>query len=156
MACCLKFRHRQGFRLYGRVPVSYKELNLVLPSVSSIVSRAFRSVCFGSAAVGLLLVTGVAARLAAAEPPNIYLIERLSTNQVTLHFNTEANRTYTLQYLDNSKCPTNSGGPCSISQVPTGSWSNLWVAPRLPFPDHFVITDYRTNRMRLYRLKVTP
>jgi hypothetical protein len=96
----------------------------------------------------------VASRLAAAEP-YIYLIERFSSNQVTIHFNTDANRTYSLQYLDSSKC-TNGGVPCSSSQVPTGSWSNLWVAPRLPFPDHYVITDYRTNRMRLYRLKVTP
>jgi hypothetical protein len=103
-------------------------------------------------AVPLLMA---ATRLTAAEP-NIYLIELLSSNQVTVHFNTDANRTYTLQYLDSLSCPTNGSGACSIYNVPTGSWSNLWVAPRLLFPNHYVITDYRTNRMRFYRLKVTP
>jgi hypothetical protein len=133
----------------------------VLPLVPSMPSRVFGN-CRGlfrraglcSAAFPLLLLVA-AGRLDAAEP-NIYLIERLSSNQVTVHFNTEANRTYTLQYLDSLSCPTNGSGPCSIYNVPTGSWSNLWVAPRLPFPDHYVITDYRTNRMRFYRLKVTP
>ena len=137
--------------------MSYKQFNLVPPSVPLILSRATCRVCCLSAAfaVLLLLVLTAAARLAAAEP-HIYLIERFSSNQVTIHFNTDANRTYSLQYLDHSMCSTNGGVPCNSSQVPTGSWSNLWVAPRLPFPDHYVVTDYRTNRMRLYRLKVTP
>jgi hypothetical protein len=114
-------------------------------------SRAFVS----SAAFAVLLLVAAAARLAATEP-NIYLIEPFSSNQVTLHFNTDANGTYALQYLDSMSCPTNGGIACSSYNVPNGSWSNLWVAPRLPVPSHYIVPDYRTNRMRFYRLKVTP
>lgn len=142
--------------------MSYTSGILALPSVPLAPSRAFwglagvaRRVIVPSIAAAVVLLVTSAARLAAAEP-NIYLIERLSTNLVTIHFDTDANRTYSLQYLDNSSCPTNSGGGCSTYKVPTGSWSNLWVAPKLPFPNHYVYADYRTNRMRFYRLKVTP
>ena len=119
--------------------------------------RSFCRVFTGCAALAALLLLVVSGpRLAAAEPPHIEYIEKLSTNQVTIHFYTEANRTYTLQVLDSLSCPTNGSVACSSSKVPTGSWSNLWTAPRLPFPNHYIITDYRTNRMRFYRLRVTP
>ena len=134
----------------------------MLPFVPYIPSGAFWNrarlcsrVFIRSAAFAVVLLVTAAARLAAAEP-NIYLIERLSSNKVTIHFNTDANRTYSLQYLDSLSCPTNGGAGCNSYNVPGSSWSNLWVAPRLPFPDHYIITDYRTNRMRFYRLKVTP
>src|SRR4051794_5973471 len=93
----------------------------------------------------LLALTGICASHAAA-PPEISLIERYSTNMVLIHFDTVANRTYYLQYLD--RFPTNGN--------PSTTWSNLYKIDKTPFPDHYIITDWRTNRMRFYRLMVTP
>src|SRR5262245_33585972 len=75
------------------------------------------------------------ARLSGAEP-HIDRIEPFLTNQVTIHFETDANRTYQLQFLHSQ----------------TSAWSNLYVAPKLPFPNHYVVVDTRTNAARLYRL----
>src|SRR5437899_1580817 len=58
-------------------------------------------------------------------------IELFLDNQVTIHFDTEANLTYELQYVNH--IPTNGS-----------AWSNLYVAPNLPFPNHYVVADYRT------------
>lgn len=89
----------------------------------------------------------------AAEPPRIDHIERFrfGTNEVLLHFDTEPNRTYALQYVDgiSPNARTNNSSTW-------GNWSNLFVAPRLPFPNHYVILDTGTNRQRYYRLSVTP
>ena len=76
-------------------------------------------------------------------------IERFNGNQVTIHFDTIANRTYTVQYLT-SLNSTNTNGPA------IGTWSNLYVAPSLPFVNHYVVVDSATNRQRFYRLRVTP
>ena len=93
--------------------------------------------------------------------PKIDRIERFSTNQVTVHFYTDANRTYELQYMDALSCPTNGRGAgvlaCNSNGVPVGSWSNLFVAPSLPFDLlHYIILDTPTNGTRFYRLRVTP
>ena len=93
------------------------------------------------AAVLFLSVQGVR-----STPPAIEFIEFYSTNRVLLHFDTDANRTYTLQYTD--KLGTNG--------FAHSTWSNLFTAPLLPSPNHYIIPDYRTNKMRFYRLKVTP
>jgi hypothetical protein len=66
-------------------------------------------------------------------------IERLGSNQITIHFDTERNRKYSLQYTDR----------------PTGQWFNLFQAPSLPYPSHYVIADTRTNGHRIYRLMAT-
>jgi hypothetical protein len=79
----------------------------------------------------------------AAEPPRIDHIELFQANQVTVHFDTEANRTYELQFQ-------NPGGSLNAP------WTNLFVAPRIPFPNHYIVVDTRTNRARIYRLRVTP
>jgi hypothetical protein len=79
-------------------------------------------------------------------PPTIWLIELFATNQVLLHFDTDASRTYVLQYTDK---PGTNGFASS-------TWSNLYTAPLLPFPYHYIVPDWATNRMRFYRLKVTP
>src|SRR5262245_36769116 len=121
--CPKSGRQLNGLRLYGQARVSYKEFNLVRPSVSSILSQASCRLCFRSVAFCAPLVVTFAGHLAAAEP-HIDLIEPFLTNQVNVHFYTDANRTYTLQFLDNSKCTTNGSVACSSSQVPTGSWSN--------------------------------
>ena len=71
---------------------------------------------------------------------------------VTIHFYTEANRTYTLQYrgLVSTKGMTN------LPPAAT-NWVNHTTVERLPFPQHFIIADTRTNsHQRFYRLRVTP
>jgi hypothetical protein len=78
--------------------------------------------------------------LASELKPHIDRIEPFLTDQVTIHFDTAANYTYQLQYL----------------HLQTGNWSNHFVAPKVPFPNHYIIVDYRTNGMRLYRLRATP
>ena len=83
---------------------------------------------------------------AIASQPVISKIELFSTNQVLIHFDTEANRTYTLQYTLALK---GTNGAAS-------SWSNLYVAPNFPFSDHYVIVDTRTNKARFYRLQASP
>jgi hypothetical protein len=88
----------------------------------------------------LLLIVG-----ARAGQPKIDLIQPFLTNQVLIHFDTEANRTYELQYID--------------ELAATGSsarWSNLFVAPLTEFPNHYVVPDTRTSQQRFYRLRVTP
>ena len=77
--------------------------------------------------------------------PEIYLIEPFLTNQVLIHFDTDANRTYTLQYTEKIGSNGFAGS----------TWSNLYKAPLLPFPNHYIVVDYRTNKMRFYRLSVT-
>jgi hypothetical protein len=70
-------------------------------------------------------------------------IELFESNYVTIHFDTLANLNYELQYVN--YFPTNGS-----------TWSNLYVAPNLPWPNHYVVADYRTNKARFYRLRVTP
>ena len=86
---------------------------------------------------------GNADAAAPAVPPAVYLIERFGTNGVLVHFDTDANRLYELQYR-------------SMTGAAEGGWSNLYVAPLLPWPNHYIIPDTRTNRSRVYRLRVTP
>ncbi|MFO1501788.1 MAG: hypothetical protein U1G07_25995 [Verrucomicrobiota bacterium] len=83
------------------------------------------------------------------EAPQLDLIELFGTNQVTIHFNTAANKTYTLQAVDCLLC-AGSGVDGSANL-----WTNVFVAPNLPFSNHYVIVDTRSNPLRLYRLMVT-
>jgi len=78
---------------------------------------------------------------AAATDPHIDLIERYGTNQATIHFNTDANRTYVLQYS---------------SAKNFGTWSDLFTIPSAPFPNHFVLVARATNAFGFFRLAVTP
>ena len=97
-----------------------------------------------AACLPLLLVLA----LAHGGDPRIDFIERFGTNLVTLHFDTEANRSYSLQFLDYLNVSTN--GALS------GSWSNLAVIPAAPFNNHYVWPDFTTSSMRFYRLAVSP
>ena len=81
-------------------------------------------------------------RAIAASPPRIEYIEKFSTNMVLIHFDTEANRTYFLQHTTNLS-------------VAADDWEDIYEAPELPFPNHYVIVHYRTNAQGFYRLKVT-
>jgi hypothetical protein len=96
---------------------------------------------------GLILLFIIASPpLAGSAPPVISLIEPYSTNRVLIHFDTVANRTYYLQYTD--KLGTNG--------FATSTWSNLFKFDRTPDPNHYIYPDWRTNKMRFYRLLVTP
>ena len=108
----------------------------------------------------VLLVMGWAAWLlgapgARAAEIRIDHIELFSTNLVLVHFDTEANRHYFLQYLDIANCPDGGLGSCLNPGV-SGTWSNLFEAPKIPTVSHYIVPDTRTNRWRFYRLKVTP
>jgi hypothetical protein len=89
-------------------------------------------------------------RLAAGADPHIDKIEPYPGNQYTLHFYTEANRTYFLQ--------------CATAMKPgafatnTTDWVTIYTFPSLPFEYHYVFTDQgaRTNKLRFYRLAATP
>ena len=76
-----------------------------------------------------------------ATEPHIDLIERYDTNRVTIHFNTDANRTYVLQYS---------------SAKNFGTWSDLFTVPSASFPNHFVLVAPATNAFGFFRLAVTP
>ena len=80
-----------------------------------------------------------------AAQPVISKIERYGSDQVLVHFDVQANTTCTLQWTDAVK--TKSG---SIT------WSNLWVSPNLPFFEHYIIQDTRTEKQLFYRLQVSP
>src|SRR5882724_3904961 len=78
-----------------------------------------------------------------ATSPKISYIERWSvsgTNGVLVHFDTDANRTYTLQAAD--RLGTNA------------AWTNLYTAPNLPFTGHYIVPDLRPGN-HFYRLHVT-
>jgi|SRR5688572_8939332 len=92
-------------------------------------------------------------KLPAAE--RISHIELFQKKHVTIHFDTKANRTYELQALTRLKCTGKGDESCSKHGVPKGLWSTIFVAPNLPFANHYVITDSRTDASRFYRLKVT-
>jgi hypothetical protein len=68
------------------------------------------------------------------------MIEKFSTSQVLIHFDTEAGRTYYLQYS---------------SSLESTNWSNLYTGFNYPFPNHYIVPDTRTNSARFYRLRVT-
>ena len=92
------------------------------------------------------------ASAAQATPPRIDRIEPLFTDLVTVHFDTEPNRRYELQFIDALPRGKNS----LVAPPSNAAWSNLFVAPAVPFPNHYIIADTRTNRHRFYRLRVTP
>src|ERR1039457_2359722 len=97
-------------------------------------------------AFGLLSLLALAALAlsfnAPAAQPRIQLIEPFVNNQVLVHFDTEANRTYILQYTSYLSA--------------TSHWSNLFTALAFPFPDHYIVVDTRAAPQRFYRLSVTP
>ena len=76
-----------------------------------------------------------------ATDPQIAFIERSGTNWVTIHFNTDSNRTYILQYS---------------SDLNSGTWSNVYTATSSPAPSQFVVVKPTTNCCGFYRLAVTP
>ncbi|HAM70103.1 MAG TPA: hypothetical protein DCM86_00480, partial [Verrucomicrobiales bacterium] len=78
--------------------------------------------------------------------PRIDRIERYQAGQVLIHFDTEPNATYELQYTVASPRPA----------LPDKEWITLWTAPKLPFPNHYIYPDDRVGGQRFYRLLVLP
>lgn len=74
------------------------------------------------------------------QSPRIDLIEPFLMNQVLIHFDTEADVVYELQYTD------------SVGLNGEADWNSLFTAPPLPFANHYVIVDSRTADQRYYRL----
>jgi hypothetical protein len=75
----------------------------------------------------------------------VYLLEFYQTNQILVHLNAAPSKTNILQY--------------SSSLSKGAVWSNLFVAPVLPFTNHYVIVDTNNARatpQRYYRLLVLP
>jgi hypothetical protein len=100
---------------------------------------------FGKRASTIAILSSLLAfgSLLAAPSPEISYIERWSvngTNGVLVHFDTDANKTYTLQAAD--KLGTNA------------VWTNLYSAPNLPFTGHYIVPDIRPGN-HFYRLHVT-
>ena len=79
---------------------------------------------------------------AQAGPPRIDYIELFRTNEVLVHFDTEPNLTYILQYKN--------------SLASTNPWVSIFTAFAYPFPNHFIVVDERTTPQRFYRLSVEP
>jgi hypothetical protein len=102
----------------------------------------------GALWIGLIVYFPTLVR--AAVQPKIDYIERHTNSGlrgILIHFDAQANLTYELQYTTNL-------GP---GNQPSGPWSNLYVAPNLPFFQHYIIYDHSTNgRARFYRLHVYP
>jgi hypothetical protein len=94
----------------------------------------------GGCFIGAFVLTFVL-ETALASDPQIEFIERYGTNQITIHFNTDAHRSYTLQCY---------GGGNS------GTWTNIYTVPPDPFPNHYVVVARATNGSGFYRLAVTP
>src|SRR5262245_23257439 len=108
-------------------------------------SQVFTLATFFVVFFGIQVFTS--ALLLRAAQPKIDLIERINSgglNGILIHFATEANFSYAVQYT------TNLGG----GGVPSGPWSNLYVAPDLPFANHYVIYDpgAAIDKQRFYRL----
>ena len=90
---------------------------------------------------------------ARATTPRIDRILRtniLGRAQVEIHFSSDANRTYVLQSISALPCRT-----CRTNVGPT-NWTNIATGYALPFTNHWIFTDTRTNKARFYRLRVTP
>jgi hypothetical protein len=117
------------------------------PPVSAVFEfRTRRNALIGITIGTFFAVLFLLTNSARSTPPQITLVERYLTNQILLHFDADANRTYVLQYTD--KAGTNG--------FASSTWSNLYTAPLEPFPEHYIVVAYRTNAMRFFRLKVTP
>ena len=83
---------------------------------------------------------------AGAQPPKIDLIQPFLGDRVLIHFDTDANLNYELQYTET----------LTTNGVPGGTWTNLFVAPLLDSPSHYVVVDTGTRKQRFYRLHVYP
>jgi len=107
-------------------------------------SRRFVIACL-FALMGLL----THARASTPRIDRIVKTNNLGRAQVEIHFSSDANRTYFLQSTPALPCAT-----CSNSS--SAKWSNIATGYALPYTNHWIFNDTRTNKSRFYRLRVTP
>jgi hypothetical protein len=112
-----------------------------MPRVSRPEFTAFRGADLRYVTALAAVALAVAVGTARATDPHIDFIERFGTDRVTIHFNTDAGRTYTLQYS---------------SAMNSGTWSNLTTIPAEPAPNHYILVAPATNASGVFRLSVTP
>lgn len=94
--------------------------------------------------LGLVVFAGpISARGPVAPASGEVRIDRveIAAQYATVHFDTEANRTYTVE---------------AAYQLPATNWIPIYTARAFPFASHYVVPDERTNTMRFYRLYVVP
>ena len=91
--------------------------------------------CAGALTLAIFVET------APATDPHIEMIKRAGTNWITIHFNTEANRTYTLQYS---------------SRLNYGSWSNIYTAPADADSNRYTVLVPASSGSGFFRLAVRP
>lgn len=93
-----------------------------------------------------MALTAVAVSLqAAGGPPTFYLIEPFLKRAVLVHFDTEANRRYELEFSTNA------------FTSPPGTWRSVYTVEPLPFEDHFIVYHETTNGpVGAFRLVATP
>lgn len=96
------------------------------------------------AAIVLLLATmGIRAENLAP----FYLIETFQKDGVLLHFDTLAAHKYELQATSD----------LAVAGAKSVRWTNVYTVPAVPFDNHYVVLDSRTNApSKWYRIVVTP
>jgi hypothetical protein len=98
-------------------------------------SLAFAALC----ALGMLLCA--VSRGSLENEVGVYEVSFYRTNEVLVHMNSAPGMSNILQYSNSFTNGTR--------------WTNLFVAPILPFTNHYVIVDTRTAPQRFYRLLIT-
>jgi hypothetical protein len=122
-------------------------VNVAKPSRSSRFCFGYLAVAGAIGALSLLL-SGADWSLHAA-PPLISYIQNYSSSGIKgilIHFNTEPNLNYQLQWASN----------LGTNGLPSGPWSDLFVVASSPSPNHFIVYDNTTNKYRFYRLHAFP
>src|SRR5437870_3120352 len=120
-----------------------------MPSLKKL-SSAKTSRRFGIACLLAVMVFLAYGKAAAPRIDRILRTNNLGRAQVEIHFSSDANRTYFLQSISALPCRG-----CGTNFGPT-NWSNIATGPALPFTNHWIFNDTRTNKSRFYRLRVTP
>lgn len=95
--------------------------------------------------VGASALVWTALGVQAGGPPTFYLIEPFLKKAVLVHFDTEANRRYDLEFSTNAL------------SAPPGTWRSVYTVQPLPFQDHFIVYHETTNGpVGCFRLVATP
>lgn len=109
--------------------------------MTSVILRGLLTTAIVSGMVSLALLVN------AGWPPKIEFVEPIvfnGTNAVFIHFDTEPNFYYDLEYTE-----TITNG------VPGGNWTrfNKQPYPKLSSVNHYIEVDLRTSKQRFYRLR---
>src|SRR3954469_20211279 len=81
-----------------------------------------------------------------AAQPKIDFIEKYLSSQILVHYDVPANAKYRLEYTGN----------LGSNGLPSGPWTGLYTNPVIPFENHYIVPDWRTNKQRFYRLRIIP